>query len=235
MLTRLELSASYPTKLNIERKIRSFREQDPSIVIHKFSDRSGSGNRLLRSLCNRTKMTKFQARDRQNRTKTINAFPAYGAMAAFRVPALRLQPQPALVIDRTARALGISLSMGQVLYMACPASCLTDRSSKFPISSFAVLEDEPGCRRHVRGRISSRYNCALRFHESAVTLFGPCATRLALCLILRRPMIASRRPVASFHKHLDEPGVALNAGHAVCQKPTIDSPAWSSVNALVYT
>jgi hypothetical protein len=100
VLTRLELSASYPTKLNIEHKIRSFREQDLSIVIHKFSDRSGSGNRLLRSLCNRTKVTKFQARDRQNRTKTINAFPAYGAMAAFRVPALRLQPQPALVIDR---------------------------------------------------------------------------------------------------------------------------------------
>jgi hypothetical protein len=100
VLTRLELSASYPTKLNIERKIRSFREQDPSIVIDKFSDRSGSRNRLLRSLCNRTKMTKFQAPDRENRTKTINAFPAYGAMAAFRVPALRLQPQPALVIDR---------------------------------------------------------------------------------------------------------------------------------------
>jgi hypothetical protein len=60
-------------------------------------------------------MTKFQARDPQNRTKTINAFQAYGAMAAFRLPALRLQPQPAPVIDRTARALGISLSMGTSL------------------------------------------------------------------------------------------------------------------------
>jgi len=88
--------------------------------------------------------------------------------------------------------------------MACPASCLTGRSSKFPISSFAVLEDKPGCHRRVRRRISSRYNCALRFHESAVTFFGPCATRLALCLILHRPMIASRRLVASLHKHLDE-------------------------------
>ena len=85
--------ASYPTKLNIEYKIRSFRERGLSIAIHKFSDRSGSGNRLLRSLCSRTKMTKFQARDRQNLTKTINAFHAYGAMAAFRLPALRLQPQ----------------------------------------------------------------------------------------------------------------------------------------------
>jgi hypothetical protein len=44
----------------------------------------------------------------------------------------------------------------------------------------------------------------MRFQESPVTLFGPCATRLALCLILHRPMTASRRPVTSLHKHLDE-------------------------------
>jgi hypothetical protein len=126
VLTRPELSASYPTKLNIEYKIRSFRERGLSIAIHKFSDRSGSGNRLLRSLCSRTKMTKFQARDRQNRTKTINAFHAYGAMAAFRLPALRLQPQPTLVIDRTACALGISPSMGTSLIYGL-SSWLLDR------------------------------------------------------------------------------------------------------------